>query len=101
MARQNTDAFSPLAQPVELVEDPNASPGEGSEGGAGHAEFRERPQAKYQAGIKNQVEDVRNPQQTHGDRRIPGAAEDGIVQKEQQNHARAAQSNPGIVRGAG
>ena len=75
--------------------------GEGGERGAGDAESGEGPEAEDEAGIEDEVEDVGDPEQAHGDGGVSGTAEDGIIEKEQENHAGAAERDAGVVRAGG
>ena len=98
---KDTDAFRPFAEAVELVEDTDAAPGKGGKRRAGDSQFREWAEAEDQTGIKDQVKDVGDPEQAHGDGGIAGAAEDRVVEKEQQNNSRAAQGDAGVVHAGG
>ena len=81
--------------------DPDTASGEGGERRAGDPEFRKWAEAEDQTGIEDQVKDIRHPEQAHGDGSIAGAAEDGVVQKKQHNHTRAAKSDAGVIHAGG
>ena len=91
----------PVQQPVELVEHADAAPGERGQRRAGHAHVRERPEPEDQARIEDEVDDVRHPQQPHGDRRVACAAKDRVVEKQHDDGAAAAQRNARVARAAG
>jgi len=55
------------------------------------------PDAEDKARIKNQIDDVGDPEQTHGDGGVTGAAEDGVVQKEKENGAAAAERDARVA----
>ena len=92
------DAQPPVAprQPVELVEHAGAAAEVGGDGGAGHAERRERPQPEDEARGEHDVERVGQPQHAHGDRRVAGAAEDGVDEEEQHDRGVAAEHDPRV-----
>ncbi len=85
---EDADALGAAEQAVELIKHANAAAGERGEGGAGDAQFWERSPAEDEARVENEVDDVGDPQQTHGDGRVTSTAEDGIV--EEKHHDRAA-----------
>src|SRR5271163_2962260 len=97
MAGENTQALGAFAKPVELIKNADAAPGKGGERRARHSELRKWPKAKDQARVQNQIEDVRDPEQAHGDRGIARSSEDRIVQKEHHDNAGAAKRNPRVV----
>ena len=97
LPRKHTNAFCPLHQPVELVQHTDASPAEGSQSRARHSQPWERTPPKNQAGIENQIDDVRHPEQAHGNRRVSRATEDCVVQKQQQHGAASAQADSRVT----
>ena len=72
-----------------------------SESRASHAQARERSPAKDQARIEHQVDDVRHPEQAHGDGRVSSAAKDCVVEKEQQHGETSADANSGVTAADG
>ena len=85
-------AFRATHQAVELVEHADAASGESGQRGAGDAETRKRAEAENEARIENEIDDVRDPEQTHGDGGVAGPAEDGVVEKQQQHGEAAAEA---------
>ena len=96
LPRQDVNPLRPFQQAVELVDHSDAAPDECSQGRARHAQPRERSPAEDEAGIEHQVDDVRHPQQAHGDGCISRAAEDRVVQEQQQHRTTAAQADSGV-----
>ena len=88
-------------QTIELVKNADAASDESGQRSAGDTQTGERPNSEDQARIENQVDDVRNPKQAHGDGRIPSATEDRIVEEEQEHGTTAAQTDPGVVAAFG
>ena len=58
--------------------------------------FRKGAKAEDQARIQNQVEDVRDPQQTHCYGGVAGSAKDGVVEEKHQNDTGAAKRDPSV-----
>src|SRR6266705_4128848 len=82
LAAQDADALGPAEEAIELIEDADAAAGERGEGRAGDAKLGERPPAEDEARVEHEVDDVGDPQQTHGDGGVTRATEDGVVEKE-------------------
>ncbi len=97
MANQDANAFRSLEQPVELVEHANAAAGECGQRRASDPEMRKRPDAEDQARIEDEIDDVRHPQQAHGDGRIARSAEDGVVEEQHDDGAAATQRNTRVA----
>ena len=57
------------------------APDSGCNGSAGDAEFGERTQAEYQDRIKDDIDRIRQPQHTHRNRCVAGAAKNTIEQE--------------------
>ncbi len=76
---ENADALGAAEKAIELIEHADAAAGEGGEGGTGDAEFREGSPTEDKARIKDEIDDVGDPEQTHGDGGVTSAAEDGVV----------------------
>ena len=64
------------------------------DGRARDAERRERPEAEDEARVEDEVDDVREPQDAHRDRRVAGAAEDRVDEEEQDDDDVAAEHHP-------
>src|SRR5438445_11829938 len=80
-----------FAEHVKLKYYANASSNAGGNRGARNPEPGKWSKAPDQAGIKAHIDEVRQPEYTHCNGRISGAAKDGIDTKEQKNDARTAQ----------
>lgn len=64
---------------------------------ARHTQARKRSPTKDQARVENQIDDVRYPKQPHRDGCIAGAAENRVIEKQQQHCITSAQANSGIA----
>ena len=65
-------------------------------GRAGDAQVWKRAEPEYETGIEHEVDQIREPQHTHGDRGIAGAAEDGVHEEQHQNGATATERDPRV-----
>ena len=97
LSRQDANPLRPFQKAIELVDHSDATPSECRQRRARDAHPWERPPAENQARVEHQVDDVRHPEQAHGDGRVSGAAEDGVVQKEQKHRTAAAQADSGVT----
>ena len=52
--------------------------------------FGEWTPAEDQARVEDEIDDVGDPEEAHGDGGIAGAAEDGVVEKKQHDRTAAA-----------
>src|SRR6266446_2279146 len=94
---KDANALGAAEQAVELIKDANAAAGERGEGGARYAELGERSPAEDEARVEDEVDDVGDPQQTHGDGGVTGAAEDSVVEKKQHDGAAAAEGDARVA----
>jgi len=97
LAAQDADAFCAAQEAIELVEHADAAAGEGCESRSGDAQFREGAPAEDKARVEDEVDDVGDPQQAHGDGGVTRAAEDGVVEKEHHDRSAAAEGDAGIA----
>src|SRR6266849_4006962 len=67
LAAEDADAFRAAQEAIELIEHADAAAGERGEGCAGNAKLGERPPAEDEARVEDEVDDVGDPEQTHGD----------------------------------
>src|SRR5260370_33846436 len=95
LAAENADAFRAAKEAVELIENADAAADERGEGRAGDPEFGEWAQTEDEARIKNEIDDVGDPEQTNGDGGVTGAEEDSVVMKEMPDGAAAADGYAG------
>ena len=95
---QNVQVRAALAEHVKLKHDANASSDAGGNRGPCNAEPGKRPKAPDQAGIEEQIDAVRQPENTHGNGCISGAAKDRIDEKKQQDDAGTAQHDSRVKR---
>ncbi len=98
MLAQDFDPAVALAQDVDLVQDPDTSPNTGRDCRSRYSQTWKWPQTQNEAWIEAKVDEVGQPQDAHGDRRVTGAAEDGVHQEEHQDDPRAAQHDPRVGR---
>ncbi len=84
-------------QAIELVEHADAAASESGKGCAGDTELGERAPAENEAGVEDEIDDVGDPEQTHGDCGVASAAEDGVVEKKHQDGAAAAQGDTRVA----
>jgi len=91
------NALGAAQQAIELVENADAAADKGGGGGAGDAEAWEGAQAEDEAGVENEIDDVGNPEQAHGDGGVAGTAEDGVVEKEHENGATATERDARVA----
>src|SRR5258708_176250 len=82
---------------MERGEEGEGGGGERGEGGSGHAEVGERPPGENEARVEDEIDDVGDPEQTHGDSGVTGAAEDGVVEKEHHDGSAAAEGDACIT----
>src|SRR5713101_350188 len=97
LAAQDANAFGAAKETIELVEHANAASGECSESRTGNAKLGEWSPAEDEARIKDEIDDVGDPEQTHGDGGVTGAAEDGVVEKEHHDRSAAAKGDACIT----
>ena len=90
IAQNHHTAVAP-PQPIQLIEHTGAAADRRRDRRAGQAKLRERSDAKDQQGTEHDVDRVREPEDAHRDRRVAGAAEDRIDQKDQQDDDVAAE----------
>src|SRR5260370_962354 len=97
LATKDADALGAAEQSIELIEHTNAATGEGGEGRAGDAELGKRPPAEDETRVEYEIDDVGDPEQTHGDGGVTRAAEDGVVQEEKHDRSAAAERDAGVA----
>src|SRR6267378_6397248 len=97
LVAEDADALRAAEKAIELVEHADAAAGESGQGGSGDAELGERSPAENEAGVEDEIDDVGDPEQAHGDGGVAGSAEDGVVQKEQEYRAAAAESDARVA----
>src|SRR5579884_167243 len=97
LAAQDSNAFRAAKQAVELIGDSDASARKSGQRGARYAQLGKWPQSEDQARIEDEVDDVRYPQQAHGNGCVSRAAEDGVVQEEHHDRSAAAKSDARIA----
>src|SRR6266704_358768 len=68
-----------------------------SERDAQEAKHGERPPAEDEARVEHEVDDVGDPQQTHGDGGVTRATEDGVVEKEHHDGAAATEGDASVA----
>src|SRR5438477_2243051 len=81
LAAENADALRAAEKAVELIKHADASAGESGEGRAGDAQLGAWSAAKDEARDEHEIDDVGDPEQTHGDGGITCAAADGVVEE--------------------
>src|SRR5271170_6979049 len=101
MTRKYLKPLRSFAKSIELVKNTDAASGKGGECCTSYAKFGKRAKTEDKAGIEYQVEYVRDPKQTHGNRSVTSAAKDSVVKEEHQNNTRAAECNSSVVSPAG
>ncbi len=72
-------------EPVELIDHTAASADCGGDRRSRDSEFRKRAESEDQTRIQNQIDDVADPQGSHGDGGIARTAKDRVDQKEQHD----------------
>src|SRR5438132_2793816 len=97
LAAENADALRAAEETIELREHANSAAGEGGEGRAGDAQLWEWSAAEDEAGIENEIDDVGNPEQTHGDGGVTCTADDGVAQKEEHDGGAPAEGDAGVA----
>src|SRR5713226_7378633 len=97
LAAEDADAFRAAQETIELIENADAAAGEGGECRAGDAKLGERCPAEDEARVEDEVDDVGDPQQAHGDGGVTRAAEDGVVEKEKHDGAAAAEGDARVA----
>src|SRR5258708_2717712 len=97
LAAEDTDAFCSAEQAIELVEHADAASGECSQSRAGNAKLGEWSPTENEARIEDQIDDVGDPEQAHGDSGVTSAAEDGVVEKEHHDRSAAAEGDACIT----
>ena len=80
-----------LAEHVKLKNDANASSYAGGNRSPCNAQPGKGPEAPDEAGIEAQIDEVRQPENTHCNGCISSTAKDRIDEKEQEDDAGAAQ----------
>src|SRR6266853_943580 len=97
LAAEDTDAFCSAEQAIELVEHADAASGECSQSRAGNAKLGEWSPTENEARIEDEIDDVGDPEQAHGDSGVTSAAEDGVVEKEHHDRSAAAEGDACIT----
>src|SRR6266851_5698073 len=97
LAAQDANALGAAEETIELVEHANATSGECSESRTGNAKLGEWSPTEDEARIEDEIDDVGDPEQTHGDGGVTGAAEDGVVEKEHHDRSAAAKGDACIT----
>src|SRR5256712_2451481 len=97
LAAQDADALGAAEQPIELIEHADAATGERGEGRAGNAELGKGAPAEAEARVEDEIDDVGDPQQAHGDGGVTRAAEDGVVEKKHHDGAAPGKSNARVT----
>src|SRR5262249_51785797 len=87
-----------FAEHVKLKQDANASPYAGGNRGPCNTEPGKWPKAPDEAGIEAQVDEVGQPENSHGNGCISGAAKDCIDEKKQKDDAGTAQHDSRVKR---
>src|SRR5262249_26385553 len=95
---KNVQVRAALAEHVKLKHDANASSYAGGNRGPGNAEPGKWSKAPDQAGIEAQVDEVRQPENAHGNSCVSGAAKDRIDEKKQKDDAGTAQHDSRVKR---
>src|SRR5579864_7344353 len=98
MFAQNVQVRAALAEHVKLKQDANASSDAGGNRGPCNAEPGKWSKAPDQAGIEEQIDAVRQPENTHGNGCISGAAKDRIDEEKQEDDAGTAQHDSRVKR---
>src|SRR5215469_13734020 len=98
MSAAHGDARVATGEAVELVEDAGTASDGGGNGCTGNTEARKGSEAEDEAGAEQDVDRVGEPEDSHCDCRVAGAAEDGVDQKEQKNSRASAQHHTGVGR---
>src|SRR5260370_31535362 len=97
LATKDADAFGAAEQAIELIENADTAAGKRGEGRAGDTELWKRPPAENEARVEYKIDDVGDPQQTHGDGGVARSAEDGVVEKEHHDGSTAAEGDAGVA----
>src|SRR6266849_486855 len=97
LAAQDANALGAAEETIELVEHADAASGERSESRTGNAKLGEWSPTEDEARIEDKIDDVGDPEQTHGDGGVTGAAEDGVVEKEHHDRSAAAEGDACIT----
>src|SRR5438876_3755793 len=97
LAAENADALRAAEETIELIEHADAAAGEGRESRTGDSKFWERSPAEDEARVENEIDDVGDPEQTHGDGGVTRAAEDGVVEKEEHDGGATAEGDAGVA----
>src|SRR5437016_641119 len=97
LVSQDANALRATEEAIELIEHADAAAGEGRESRAGDAKFWERSPAEDEARVENEIDDVGDPEQTHGDGGVTRAAEDGVVEKEEHDGGATAEGDAGVA----
>ncbi len=98
-AQMFTPNLNPAPAPpedVNLEQNPDAAPGRRGDGRSGHTQAWKWAQSQDEAGIETEIDEVRELQDTHGNRSIARAAEDGVDQEQHQDDSRPAQHDPAV-----
>src|SRR6266852_581176 len=97
LAAQDADALGAAEKAIKLIEYADAAAGEGCKSRASHPKFWKRSPAKDEARVEDEIDDVGDPQQTHGDGGVTCAAEDSVVEKEHHDGGAAAEGDAGVA----
>src|SRR5713226_8758217 len=97
LAAQDADALGSAEETIELVEHANAASSECSKSRTGNTKLGEWSPTEDEARIEDKIDDVGDPEQTHGDGGVTGAAEDGVVEKEHHDRSAAAEGDACIT----
>src|SRR5260370_2088109 len=97
LAAKNADTLRAAKETIELVQHADGAAGESGESRSGDAELGERPPAENEARVEDEIDDVGDPKQAHGDGGVTGAAEDGVVEEEHHDGSAAAEGDACIT----
>src|SRR5438876_139462 len=101
LVSKNADAPGATEQAIELVRNSNATASKRRPCGARDAQTRKRSKAENETRVEEQIDDVRDPKQAHGNGSVAGATKNRVVKKQHQHHAAAAQTNAGVTAADG
>src|SRR5438270_14062000 len=98
MFSQNIQVRAALAEHVKLKPDANTSSDAGGHRSPCNAKPGEWSKPANKAGIKEKINEVRQPENTHGNGCVSGTAKDRINEKKQEDDAGAAQHDSCVKR---
>src|SRR5580765_6265701 len=97
LAAEDAYALGAAEKSIELVEHADTAAGESGESSSGDAKLGERAPAENEAGVEDEIDDVGDPEKAHGYGGVAGAAENGVVEKEQHDGATAAECDARVA----